>query len=252
MIVPTSEQLLDLHVAQRSATFRFDLLDAGLNEIGSVLVAADNPPTIENNTNRTIKRQMTGMVLHPSDAAAVNPMTDRLRASMILADGIVRPLGVFLFSGFDRKRTSYGLVPSPTLHDQGAIIDQPVPNTVMNPPGSLVTDMLAQHLDGLPLPAGLSVETSGARTSLTSAMTWPAGTSRATIVNETAAVAGFYSGYFDAAGVYTFRSPSPAGPDDPPDMDYDRDVNPSRIVADTIVVSDDLLDAPNRYIVVDS
>lgn len=249
--MPTAQQLLDLEVARRASTFRFALLDRDLNEIGDLKVADGPAPTIENNSNRAIKRTLSGLVLDPSQVGEIDPLTHRVRVSMILGE-VAYPLGVFLFSGFDRTVKSFGTVPAPTMHDQGVILDQGMPRSWSNSPGTLVTDSLERLLADLPLPAGWEIEASSTRVSTSAAMSWPAGTTRSKILNETAAVAGFYSGFFDNSGVLRYQSPPSLGVDDPATHDYRTDINPSRILSDSIVLSDDLLDAPNRYIVVDS
>lgn len=245
----TRDELAALHGSQRSETWRFELLDRDLVPIGELGVSSDRPPTIENNMNRTIKRQMNGAFLAPGEADEVDPLQHRVRATMILGGEYEFPLGVFLFSGWDRSVTSAGTVPAPTLHDQNVILDQPVPATWTNRPGTTVTSNLERMLRSLPLPYGWEIESNTARIS-SAGQSWPAGTSRSTILTETAALASFSSGYFDNNGVLRFEEPSRLTVNTEPDFDYDEE--PSRVVADSIVLSDDLLDAPNRYIVIDT
>ena len=211
-------------------------------------MSSSRPPTIENNSNRTIKRQMNGLFLHPDEASEVNPTADRVRVTMLIG-GDEYPQGVFLFSGWDRNVTSGGTIPAPTLHDQNVILDQGVPAVWTNRPGTTVVSCIERLLDGLPLPYGWEIEDTDTRIA-GAGQSWPAGTARSTILTETAALAGFYSGYFDNEGVLQYRTPSPT--DEASEPDFDFDVNPEGIVADSILISDDLLDAPNRYIVIDT
>lgn len=251
--MPSTDELLDLAVAKRASSFRFDVLDVALNEVGTADVSAASPPSISNDTDRAIKRQLSGLRMSPAQAAELDPLSSRLRPVMILQDGTEWPLGVFLFSGYDRTRYSWGEVPMPTLHDQGVILDQACERTISHPPGSLVTDRLGWLLARFDLPAGYVIQSSTARTSAKSAMVWPAGTSYKNILTETAALAGFYSGYFDNAGVLQFRAPGAADGSSGTDLWYPtRPDGPSRVLAGSVVVSDDLLNAPNRYIVIDS
>jgi hypothetical protein len=240
------DDLLDLLVAQRSSTWRFDLLDQNLNDVGELDVSDERVPTIDNDTDRTIKRQLGGVEISAADMAEVNPLSNRVRVSMVLQTGTRLGLGVFVFAGFDRRRYSWGRVPSPAFTDQGIILDQPTAETIAAEPGVLVVDFLSRWLDTFPVQYVLG-ESDGKVSDKTAAV-WPAGTSMLEVLNAVAGFAGFASGYFDGDGVLHY---APAPSLDDPSLNYSLGPS-SRVIEGSIVESDSWLDAPNRYLVIDS
>ena len=88
-----TDALLDLDgIGQRSESFRFDVLDIGGSVIGTIVPTAGG--SIENNTNRDIKRTLTGLRLPEADWMAVNWLTDRIRPMWIAENGAVVPVSV--------------------------------------------------------------------------------------------------------------------------------------------------------------
>lgn len=76
-------------------------------------------------------------------------------------------------------------------------------------------------------------------------MVWAPATDRSKILNELCSMAGFYSPYFDNRGTAIVRS-VPTLESVEPDISYGPGDN---VVAGSITESDDLLDAPNVYVV---
>lgn len=241
----TGEQLLDLDgVSRRAESVQWDVLDADLVVIGSVTPIYEQPATVTNNVNRTIKRSCEPVRLAGADAAAINPLSDRLRPSWVLATGDRYPLGVFLWADNSRLIGSGGDETSGSLNDQTMILDQAVERTVGYDAGTSVTSAL----DALAAEAGLPVvyvEPSNYR--LGAPVVWPVGTTRLAIMAELCGMIGYYSPYFDNWGTFVCRSV--------PDLTvtnaehvYEAGLT-SRIYDGSIVESDDTLEAPNRYIV---
>lgn len=242
----TDEQQLDAEGSQVEYGFDFDVLDASLNDVGRIDVSRAATVTIDNDSDRAIKRQMSGLELSVADALEINPQVHRLRPKLVLPSGTSYSLGVFVFAGYDRKRFSFGRIPTPQLTDQGVLLDQPIDVTFSAPPGALVTTLLETWL--APLGVQYVIAENDATVSATTAQGWPAGTSRLDPLNYVASLAEFSSAWFDSAGVLHFEPPP--GLDDPT-HEYPLG-DSSRVVAGSIVESDSWLDAPNRYIAVDS
>lgn len=242
----TDDQLLDLEVMQRTGTFRFDVLDQNLNDAGELDVSAASTPTIDNDTDRDIKRTLSGLVLSAATANAINPQRDRVRVSYVLSSGVRRSMGVFVFTDNSRQRNSWGSVPAPQMSDLGVALKQPAAETFSVAPGTFYVDAIAAAL--LVVGVEAVIEPSDSRTSGTTAQGWPAGTDWLEILNALASSAGFASPYFDNAGVLRFRSL--------PDVavtDLSYTLGPtSRVIDGSIVESDSSLDAPNRYLAIDT
>lgn len=242
--------VLDLTGGQRQSGFAYRLLDKALEFVADLVPLNDgSTPSISNDTDRTVKRQLSGLTLDPRQLGDINPLEQRLAVSMVTDDGEY-PLGVFLFSSYDRKRSTRGEFPSPTLSDQCVILDQPSDTTLSIAPGTLVTDAIRARVAAFGVPFIIEMEGSTARTG-SAPMSWPGGTSRLTIINELAAVAGFYSAHFDNLGRLVFKRPTTVIEPVDADLVYDLD-GTSRVIAESIVVSDSLIDAPNRYVVRDT
>jgi hypothetical protein len=241
-------RLLDLGTGQRTATFRFDLLDRDFISQGTLEVLRDSPPQITNDISRTVKRQMTGLELTSSAFASLDPRTARVKAWMILGDGTEWPLGVFLFSDYEKPVTRYGTMPKPNLLDQLVVVDEQTARVTSIAPGSVITDVLAHRVARFNLPAGVDIEPSEAVLSDKAGKVWPPGTSEVQILTELGAVAGFYSPWFDGDGVLHMARPKAADGTVAADHVYDIGL---RIDADSIVLADDSMAKPNRWLCID-
>lgn len=242
----TTDELLDLDVGFRQSTFRLDLLDMSFNLIGELAADADSPPTVDNNINRTTKRTMTGLrVASPADLAAIDPFGDRLRPVMVLENGATFDLGVLLFGDLSRAPDTPGGHAELSLLDQTFIVDQPIAAGVSVAAGANLAAFASQFLTDLGLPR-VDVAPSGAVAG--SALAWPVETSGRAIVNHLADLLGYYSLFFDNSG-YARLIPVPDLTGEPPEVFYGPG---GRVYHSTIVESDDLLVAPNRFLVVDT
>ena len=247
-----TERLLTLDgYGQRVSTYRFDLLNVNLEVTGTLPVRLGG--SIENNINSTIKRSLSGMVLPPSiEAEVLNPLVARLRPVMVLSDGTEWPLGVFIFTDVSRTlMTGTSGFAEATLADQLVMLDQPVHREVSFRPGTIIAEAIERLLRDWGMVRRYSIEVSAARVSGTEFVTWAAGTSLLEILGDLCEMAGYYSVYFDNTGIaQVIKAPELASL--PAVLRYGEAPREQRAVAGSIVVSDDLIDAPNRYIVVNN
>jgi hypothetical protein len=248
VVPPTDAELLDLAFGVRVSGFKYELLDAANQPVGEVEIdVTEGHPRISNNINRTIKRTMDGLVLPPETQAEINPLVHRIRPRMILSNGGTFPLGVFLFADLAAEVYSFGDFGHGSMVDQGLILDQPSSTGAGYAPGTLVADAIAAEFTKAGLTTWVIDPTVTAV--IGAAVAWPAGTNRSTICAELCALGGAYSPYFDNAGTITVRKVDDLATATP-DLLYYTDQR-SRIFASSTTISNDAMDAPNQYIVID-
>jgi hypothetical protein len=247
-------------------SYRFDLLDADLNLIGE-LHPADTPEAqITNNTNQTIKRGMTNVRLDPAEADAVRPLSDRVRPMMLTADGEF-PLGVFIFTETPRERWTYGRPMTSSFVDQLINLDQDSERAWWWRTGTSIRYAISRLLDFAGVPAFVVDDSDGV---LGKAVGIDVGRKLLDFINELCALGGYYSLFFDNAGVArvreipaleagtirSVRDQLPSAPASTVTLRYGipeghgSDIQP--ILQGSIAESDDLLEAPNRYLVIDN
>lgn len=244
----STEDILNLTggLRQRIDQFRFDVLDRAYNVIGVVHPKrGDSAARIEMDTTRTLFRSMTNFELDANQQTHLNTEQDRIRPVVILQNGTEYPLGVYLFGDASRLRRGWGRDLSASLVDERFILNQAVGRNVGLTPGRNVIDFavqIAQEVCACPM--------SMIPSSLTTAqpLGWRLADTRIKILEDLCQLAGYLPPYFDNAGTLIFR-PVPVPPFSSAIPPYDLD---TRIIKDSIVESDDLLHAPNRYIAVDS
>lgn len=239
----TVAEMLDLEVGQRQATFSFELFDPATGDI-EALYPVDTPPVIACNAAGVMKRTLTGFQLVPGQAELVDEARHRIRVAMVLG-GESFPLGEFLFADVTRAPRSFGESLLADLADENAALDQALDHDLAVP---AFTD-LASVARNLIAEVGITryaIETTGAFAG--TALAWTLGTSRLSVLEELAVLGGWFSPYFDNNGIWRLRRN--VGPSfDPTDIIYATGRN---IVAGSVAVSDNLLDLPNRFIVVDT
>lgn len=248
--MPTTDELLDLapQIGQRQSTVRWDVLDVTLTSVdqGAITPRADSTPTVAVNGNAAIKRTLSTFRLTPADQASLNPFADRLRPTWVLENGAEFPLGVFLLGSLDRLRFEYGLEAEVACVDQTLIVDTPITQSVALAAGDSLRSAIETQLAAAGVPL-FDVDAT-ITTSISAPIAWPVGTSRLRIVNDLAAMAGAFALYFDNAGVGRIRR-ARAIADETATLIYREG---GRIITGSMVETDDLLDAPNRYLVIDS
>lgn len=240
---------------QRSATFRFELLDRYNSYIGDLPVDMDSPPSIDMNINRAVKRSMSGLRLPPSVTADINTLHDRIKPWMVFPEGDEHPLGVFLFADASRRQSLYGSVGYANVGvgeitegsclDQGCTLNQGSRTVNFYGPPHRIYDALVQQLE---LGGVFDYYIDPTDDSFAQWVVWKPNANRLTVINDICRLGGYYSLYFDNDGVAQLRQvPSLEAVE--PTINYDLDTS---VIADSVVESDDLLNAPNTYVVINS
>jgi hypothetical protein len=241
------DPLLDLEPwdAQRQATFRFQLTNGATGEqLGDITPI--RTATMSHDTSRTIKRQLN-IALGVADVAAINPVTDRIQVYMTFPNGASYPLGTFMFTNASRQVFTSGKLGNFTMSDLMFLVDQPIEqgisgrgDTVISGLPFTVSTLIRRVLEGLPINFDI------APTILTTSEAWGIGTGRGQILEALSVTGDYFSPWFDNTGTLRFiRSFDPAT--QYPDFDFD--VHPV-VMRDQILETDDLLLAPNRFIVI--
>jgi hypothetical protein len=242
---------------QIASTYRFELLDISHNPIGKLSAFSSSSANISNSINRTVKRQLTGLVLPPVDTESINTLTDRVRPWHIDQQGNQNPLGIFLFADATRDRRTYSSVQytstgsrlstTGSLLDQLCTIDQATEKSTSYPPGYSIATALQEQME-----RSSAIEwTIDPSTASIRGSEWfvkPGGTSLLEVINALADLGGYYSLFFDNLGIgRLIQVPDLASAD----VDFAYSEN-STVFANSIVESDDILQAPNRYIVINN
>src|SRR5262245_40882730 len=230
---------LDECIGQRQGTFRFDLINGvtGMH-LGRIYPIMDQAPTLTHDTTRTVKRTIA-IGLDATDTAAINTLTDRVLVSMLIA-GQAFPLGRYMFTDQSRLRSTGGIQSAVQLVDEMFLVDQKISAGFAAPGTGTVADALLDLLS--PLPVDVVIDASP----YTALGGWGIGTNRGQIIEALAVQGDYFSPYFDNEGTMRFvRSVDPAIV--VPAFDFDTH---KRVFADSILETDDLLNTPNRFIVV--
>lgn len=242
-------------IGQRFSTFQFELLDRQNSHLGFLDIDSASPPSISDNINRNPKRQLNGLRLPPSVTADINTLSERVKPWMVLSDGTRWPLGVFVFADASRELvTSSSPALSPvgdaywtngTMLDQLVNLDQATRGFTFFGPGTRINDAIEHQLE-----AGgvLEYELDPSDASIGDWLVWKPTQTRLKIINDLLGMGGYYSLFYDNNGVAQGRQvPSMDSVD--PLFTYAAGEN---VLDGSVVESDDLLDAPNVYLVVNS
>lgn len=244
----TATELLDLApgVGQRRATFTFTLTEAGsLRPLGDLHPDATSAPVLTHDVSRTVARGITGLVLDSADAAAVNVVKDRVTVAMIVG-GETFPLGTYVFTDAARARTTAGRRLTGAVADLGFVVDQPTDATVGVAANTNVGTAIAEVLAGVDGLQGFTVEATAQ--AVGAPIGWAAGTNRGRILADLAALGGYFAPF--AANDSQIRVLQAFDPAElPPTFTFGPG---GRVIDNTVTESDDLLDAPNRFVVIDN
>jgi hypothetical protein len=241
---------------QRAASFRFELLDNVNSLIGDLDgVEMSSAPRVSNRINRAVKRTLDGLRLPPAVTREINTLSDRVRVWMRFEDATEWPLGVFLFADASRTLAQHsggyyavlgaGHWTDATCLDQLVTVNQGSRGINFYAAGHRVYDALVQQLEA----AGIrDYDIDASEAVISQPIVWKPNHNRLTIINELAALGGYYSLYFDGLGRGQVRKvPELAAAE--PTVSYDLG---SAVLLDSIAENDDLLSAPNTYVVVNS
>lgn len=248
------DSLLDLDrwIGQRSASFRFLLYDfiTGKN-IREVKPYWDSVPVLSHDTARVITRQVSGLLFSAEDTADLNTIRSRLRIQMLFPGRDPIELGIFMFIDQSRIKTTAGTESSNTAVDSMFIVDQQLEESysagVFNPEGVVVSFKNCQ-LAVNDLLAGLPVKSQIDPTPFYTIGVWTAGTNRGSVLGDVSIDGDYFSPWFDRTDTMRMiRAFDPAAK--VPQFDFDSGF---RVERDSLTFSDNLLEAPNRFIVISS
>lgn len=251
----TPDNILDLpaNIGEVRSSVVFDVLDSNLSLLFQINPIMDGSVSVKVNTTSTVKRTMSGVHLDPIDNARIDVLRHRIRPSWVVATGEVSqsyPLGTFVFSDANRPRSTFGVELHGTLYDQTVILNQGRETTFSIPDGTSVTAALTLLAAEVNL-AGTLIAIDPSSAVVTPAVAWRAGETRYKIMEDLCALAGFYPPYFDNNGILRLKQAPSTLSGVAPDHTYAAG-SASRIISGTIVESDDLVAAPNRYLVVNN
>lgn len=246
--------LLDLESPNRGASWRFDLYD-GFDLLGTLtLVDRDSPPNLTVDISRSIKRTLTGLSLAPNEIDEINVVRWSLKLIMELSDGTEWSQGVFRWADVSRPifSSKNGVTFTGgecSLVDQLMIIDQQLDRSVSYAPGTVITTAISELLAELPITYTIQSSTATI-TPTAEAIAWSIGTSRLKVINELALMIGYHELFFDNNGTARLGPmPDPLAVPDEQVLSYPTG---SRIFLGTLTRSTNLLDLPNRFIVVNN
>lgn len=233
---------LDLadYVGQRQATFQFSIFDVRTGYRRTINPLTTSVPTLTHDTSRTISRQIMGLFLGVQDTMFFNSVSSRLEVSMLLA-GVSYPLGRYIPNGQILFKSTGGDQSSVTFYDEGFIVDQEFSDGF----GSLISGeplqtTLTRCLSDLPIEFTIEPSPFGGTVS------WNAGTRRGYAVNQMAIDGDWLNPWFDHNSIMRFiRSFDPATAI--PTFDLD---SGNKVFRDRVINSNDLITAPNQFVVI--
>jgi hypothetical protein len=233
------DDLLDLDpwVGQRAATFRFALVNGVTGERLGDLTPIRGA-SLTHDTNRIIKRQLD-LKLGVADTAAINGITDRVEPFMVFPNGTEYPLGRYMFTDFTRQKFTSGKLGQVALTDEMFLVDQQITKGI-NGVGSGVVTVIQEVLSSLPITYTLEPAP------FISAESWSVGASRGSILESLSISGDWFSPWFGNDGKLHFiRTFEPV--DRICDLDFDVG---NKVFRQSIVENDDLLTAPNTFVVI--
>lgn len=230
------------YIGRRQSTFTFALTNALTGEIlGDVQPDSDSAPTITHDTSRTIMRTLDNVVLERVDTAAINPITDRITVAMIV-NGVTYPLGRYMFSDTAYVEASAGEWSNVQLFDEMFIVDQQIERGIGYTRTHDVNAEVVMRDVMLGMPVRYRIDPS----SYPVVGAWASGTNRGQVISAIALQGDYFNPWFANDGdMHMIRAFDPALA--VPSFDWDAT---DHVVADGVVRHSDLLQAPNRFVVV--
>lgn len=243
---PTTAQILDLdEVRHRSDRFEFELQDQQGRLMGSLAPDRDRAPVVKNDVGSTIHRTLTSFHLPHGEAADVNPITDQVQVWMRLQNDERFSLGVFRWADSARPQRGWGGELASSLSDKGLLLDQGHRGSLSWAPGGATVGLILLFialknftLDQIaPLPPVVD-------RGLTEPVSFNPGGTWTRAMTEVGAQVGLVAPWFDRDGILHLT--------EPPDPDL---VSPAmapygpgtRVIANSVIESDNLLSAPNVF-----
>lgn len=232
------DPLLDLDpwVGQRSASFKFRRFNGVTGEVLPELHPI-REGTLTHDTKKTIKRQLS-LPLGVLDSAAINPISDRIDLYMTFRGSVEYPLGRYMFTDQSRRVYQNGELAQVVLNDEMFLVDQQIEFGI-SAAGTPIDQAVKSILD--PLPINFTVDSS----EFSSGESWGIGAFRGSVLEALATSGDYFSPWFGHDHKLHFvRTFDPAM--EIPDLDFD---NGNKVIREGIIASDELLTAPNLFIV---
>ena len=229
-------------VGQRSTSWRFDLVDAVTGYRRAIKPIISGNAGIRHDTRSTIKRTISGLTLSAEDTSVFSSVSSRLEPFFLVGDEEFQ-VGRYVPSDWARFPLSSGTTSFASFYDEGFIVDQQITNAfgANSPNGEVVSSMISRFLDGYPV----SYYVEGVIPEYVSLGSWSAGTRGGFIIDQLALDGDYQAPWFDNSSILQFKraiDPNHALPA----FDFDA----GQVIQASIVESDNLIDAPNRYVVV--
>jgi hypothetical protein len=228
---------LDESIGVRTATFRFAHYDGVTGEYLGDITPYIASPTLRHDTGRTVKRSLS-LALGIQDASVINPLRDRIWVYMEV-NSQSWPLGRYMFTDDLSQVTSVGNLASVQLVDEMFRVDQAISSSFAAF-GKQVPRAVVSLLDELDI--SLNIEAS----TLTAAVSSPIGTGRGPILTTLSTQGDYETPWMNNQGEFTMIRTVDAATAEP-QIDFDTE---NRIFAGSITRTTDILNAPNRFIVV--
>lgn len=228
---------LDESVGIRTSTFRFSHYDGITGQFLADLTPYISNPVLRHDTARTVKRNLS-LTLGIADTATINPLRDRIGVYMDFR-GTQWPLGRYMFTDNLSQVTSAGNLASVQLVDEMFRVDQGI-STPFNSYNENVAIAVTKLLD--PLDMNLRIDATGSTSAVSSAI----GTGRGSILNTLSNQGAYETPWMNNNGQFRMIQAVDAA-FSPAAIDFDTE---DRIFAGTITRTVDILNAPNRFIVV--
>lgn len=236
--------VLDLEdfIGIRTATYRFRLFNGVTDEDLGDITPYVQGARLSHDVNRTVKRDLT-FNLGVEDADTINPLTDRVEVFMLIG-GQSYPLGRYMFTDDLESVSTAGNQASVQMVDEMFIVDQPIENSFGNTFAvEGVRACILRLLAGLPIDVG-DIAQSPFSVSLSAF----AGSRRGSVLATLAQQGDYETPWMDNYGqLRMIRTVDAAAAT--ADFDYD---TRHQIYRDSISRSTDILNAPNRFVVVSS
>jgi hypothetical protein len=237
----TPDDILDLvdGIGQRSSSFRFDLVDGVTGEILKELTPL-RTASLTHDSSSSIKRRLT-LSLGRGDTADINVVNNRVEPYMVFADGREFPLGRYVFAA-DPKTffTSGSLSTSIPLLDEMITVDQPLSFSV-NGTGFTAVQIVQRLMSNFPF-VSYDIEDS----EFILQQNWSAGTGGGQVLQAVAISGDYFPPWFgNDKEMHMIRSFDPATRE--PTFDFDAG---NSVMRADIVESSEILEAPNRFVVV--
>lgn len=232
------------YVGQRASSWRFDLVDAVTGYRRAIHPSVSGSAGIKHDTRSTIKRMITGLTLDKTDTALFNSLSSRLEPFMIIGDEEFQ-VGRYVPSDWARLIRSDGTISSASFYDEGFIVDQQITNAfgAASSEGEVISSMIERLLARFP---SISYHIDMSLPIFASVGSWSAGTRGGFILDQLALDGDYLPPWFDNTSRLRFIQSFDATKVIPT-FDYDAG---NQVVREGIVESDNLINAPNRFVVI--